>query len=1122
MIPRCIRAGLFPVVGMCGWILAAGVAVGQPPGTDPPKEVFSDPDGTDGDANKGGLPFEAFLFQSESLTPVMMPAMTWEELERLQNLDVGAEVPSQIYSYRSLDIVGEAADERAAMEVTLKLSIESTDNKWVAIPLRMGNFNRLAPPDVSGVEEYFTSLARDGSGYLLWVRTKSRREATMRMSVSSRIQSGSSMSLDFQLPDAPSTVHLTVNQTDVSGDVIGRGYETLKSNRIEGGQTEFVIESGGGTFTLRWGSLQRDRDDTPLLEVDSRINVNWESPQEAPRATVQLTVQNVRGTIEAFEIRLPNGSVVPDSATLGAEGQAATFGSPTVEPGGQRRQVLIPEEERQQRIDLNFSFNVDLPSGSISSTNPLGFRVPEVVGALRHRGEITFQTSEEFRLRWQAEPWVRSLLGDTTDDTNSGRTYSFQFDRSSFELPLWLSAKQRQVRLRASTRIAFRETNATLEMLIRSSGRSSDGRGPQLDMAGWNLESIENAETNEPIDAFEGDGYPEIDFPPGFGAPPPIRIRAQHAIDPNQETLVLHLPRIIKTDDGLLVPTSTVDVVSQGRSLLVVDLEASEHLERIVTSGNDPSPESTVSSFRVDSHESAAVLVGRMVQQPPQITLACDGTVTLDGNRLQTTIDWTVTSRLDLEGVLPVRIPSLGSIPLPGENEVEVTGESLLEEAIELFGGDRGESRSKGDPGFWTVTVNSIPAELIPVEEDRYDLKSSWLADGTMSIRWQRTESITPNSAGDSFESLVLPRPAIEDVTVRGSVQISLRGTPQTELLSAMSPSVNELMLDALPPDPVRLRLSPRETKREELSFKQMVLRTAVGRQTRHEQLLATVQGGDALRVGLTADTEDVSVEAYIDKQQVAVSLDGGTLVLALPGDQSTHVVDLRVWVPETAAATTSMIQPVLDLPLGVGRVYWQITVPADSHLLWASPTIGRSMTWNFARWNLGRDPSYDDRELTTMIGAAPHAMPPGNQYLYIGSDVRSFQAVAVSRVVLWIGVGSLVLFTSIVLLNFPSTRHPLTAVLAAVLFTGLIALAPDAAVLAGQFGIIALVLVVVMIAVRALVSPRRNGRLLVPSEVKRRGEVSTKTLQVAPSQEPRSSITQTQALPTSASEASS
>ncbi len=1088
---------------LCRAVVAAAMAFlclpsafSQRPGTTPPAQIFS---GSGEDSEE--LPVKAFMFMSEAQSTVVVPRMTWEELQRLMD----SEAQSELYSYQELRITGQAVDHRAEMEVTLELLIEPTGNKLIPIPLRMGNFHRLAPPDVTGVDDYFMTLSPEGGGYMLWVRSQNRHTATIRMDVSARVESTSTRSLDFQLPDVPSTVKIVAQNPNVTGDVIGQGYETIETKPTAGGGSEFTVESGGGRFTLRWGRLEQQREDTPLLEVTSRVNVSWDSPQDPPRASVQLTVQNVSNSIETLELRLPRGAELSNSASLGTAGQSIKFDPPSADELGDRRTLMIPENERQKRIDLNFSYSLPVNGGAVSATNPLAFQVPQVVGALRHRGELTLQTNQDYQLRWKTEPWVRSVIGEGTEDSTLGRTYTFEYDRSSFALPLWLAAKERQVRVTAEMQVTFREMTAALDMVIRSSGRAADGRGPQVDLAGWQLQSIENDETGEVVDSFEGDGFPEIDFPPGAGAPPPIRLRAEKTFDTTTKSVAIELPRIVKTDTGLLVPTSQVEVVNQGRYFLVVNLDDSRNLERIAT--GDANLDDTASVYRIESHQSNAVLAGRIVEQPQRITLASDGTIALDGNQLKTTVDWTVTSRLDLEGRLPIRFPIVndnlalqtnGTLP-PLEPDTALANPpapSVIESARE-----------------WTVTVAGVPAALTPVGEDRFELVSDRLAEGTVAIRWYRTTSIRPATVGDSFESIALPRPAIDDVTVRGAVRIALVGSPETELISSEA-AAGELRLDALPPDPIRLRMRSRNTAREELSISQAVLRTAVGLNTRHEQLLLKIRGGDDLRIGLPSGLGNVAVEAYVDSNAVTVRRESDTMLLSLPGDQVTHVVDLRVWMPESASGTTKNIRPMLRLPIGVGRVYWQIVTPRDSHLLWASPTMGRSMSWSFAPWKLGRQSTHDDRALTAMVGSQPHPMPPGNDYLYIGSDVRSFEVISVSRVALWLAVGVVVLLTSVVLTYIPQSRHPLSAVFASVVFAGLLTIAPDAAVLLGQLAVIALVLVIVMIAVRALVAPSRSDRLLPSRDLKRRTDASTQSLPVPPNQERRSSISQTRSLP--------
>ncbi|MGI9471421.1 MAG: hypothetical protein ACR2NZ_07820 [Rubripirellula sp.] len=1050
--------------------LTFGRAGAQPPGTTPTRDVFSQQDRADAQ----GLPIRAFMFLSESDNVVLMPGLTWEEFERLSNLDSGVDSTRQAYSYQSLSVTGDTDRERAEMDVTLRLSIAPTEGRWVSIPLRMGNFHRLAPPDVSGVDEYFMTLAPDESGHLLFVKTSTQQDALLRMRVSARVETSSAARmLEFQLPDVPSKVDLRVDAMNISGEVIGRGDETIVTESESGRRTQFSVESGGGNYSLRWGSLARSTDNLPVLEAESRVSVRWDSPEDQPIASVRLTVKNVRGSIESFQLRLPRGAVVLETPRLGTGGETIELGAPTKDREGEIREVIIPEQDQESRIDLNF--DLQLENDNASATSPLPFRVPEVVGSLRHRGEVEVRTGGDYRLRWLTKPWVRGELGESSDETaTTGRSYRFRFDRASFDLPLWLGEKERQLRMTNSSQITVHESMASLETTIQINGQVPDGR-LQFDDAGWQINAIENMETGEALDSFDEKAYRIIEM--GTNSTEDlaqIRILAELPLIPEGDLIQFALPSVIDIDNTALVQKSTLDLINSGRTMLVVDLDASSGVNRLVPTIME-STESPVTSFQVQSQDASPIITGTMVEQPPRIILASDANIELDGDQLRTTVDWTVSSTLDLEGVLPIRIPSLGPLGVPNGSD----GSDLVPP------GEDGavNAPTAADPmetasDLWVVTVNDLPAQLRALDDDRYELISDRLAMGSMSIRWRHVKGLEAGSRDGATETVALPSPNIADVTIRGTMQVTLRGSQQLDLVSADRDGTNRLELVSLPRDPLRLKLQTRLTAREELAVRQTVLRTVVGRNMRHERVLAQIQGGESFRVGLPDTAQDVSVRAFIDGAPRTVRREGNTLNVLLPGDKGNHVVDLQVWVALTTAASFATVEPTLRLPVGVGRVQWQIVAPLDAHVVWASPTLGRSMTWRFDDWRLYREASRDDRSLLAMAGTDNTQVIPGNRYLYIGSDLRSFEVVVVSRVVLWIMIGSVVIFSAVMLTNFPRVRHPLTAVVLAVFFGGLLAIAPDAAVLAGQFGIIALVLVIVMIAIRALITPTRTDRV--------------------------------------------
>ena len=1091
----CSEVRFLPLVLMLvllGLVSQARVGFAQPPGTTPTREVFEQQqeDGVDSQS----LPIRAFMFLSESDNVVLMPGLTWEEFERLSNPDSDVDAQQQSYSYQSLAIKGDADQERFEGEVVVRVLISPTQGQWIRIPLRMGNFHRLAPPDVTGVDEYFMTLTPDGSGHLLLVKTDKQQEVTLRMQVSARVAAGSvAKTLDFQLPDVPSKVDLGVDGNSLEGNVLGRGDEVLKATVTPGNATKFSIESGGGNYALRWGSSSRSKDDVPLLEAESRINVRWDSPSDPIIADVLLTVENVRGSIDSFQLRLPRGSIVLGSPRLGNGGQTIELGDPIQDRDSEIRDVIIPEEERQLRIDLNFQLQLD--NTEASEADPLKFHVAEVVGSLRHNGVIVVSTGSDYRLRWLSSPWVDRVVSESVEEsTTSGRTYEFQFERASFELPLWLGEKGRQLRITSTSQLTVYDSTANLDMIISINGQVSEGL--KFNDAGWQITDIQNPETGERLDPFEeNDRFMDMKNV-GNGDASQIRILAELSLAPKNGDVEFFLPMVTDADDVARVQKATLDIISKGRLVLVVDLESSEGLTRRVVTGGDASAKSSTTSFQLQTQEQKPKVAGALVAQPPRISLASEATIELSGDQLRTSVNWTVTSSLDLEGGLPIRIPNTSSPVVPAENGI---GDGLAESS--QIGGEREavedgqlseagqipedavasaeQKREARQDEPWIVIVNGAPARLRFLDGDRYQLISERLSMDTIEIEWRRVQDLTTTIGDGVTVSVPLPSPGGDaDVTVRGTMGVTLRGDARLGLVSADRQMQKRIDLVTFPRDPIRLKLVSRLTSPQELTVRQTVLRTVVGRNLRQESVHAKVQGGGSFRVDLPSDAIDVSVQAFINGERHTVVREDNTLIVLLPSDSQNHEVDLQVWTARETPSSFATIEPLLRLPFGVGRVYWQIIAPLDGHVLWASPTLGRSMSWRFDRWKLYRQPSHDDRQLLQLVGTTSVPSPPGNRYLYIGSDLRSFEVVIVSRVVLWILIGSVVLFAAVVLTNFPKARHPLTAVVLAVVFGGLLAIAPDAAVLAGQFGIIALVLVVVMIAVRVLFSPGKNGRV--------------------------------------------
>lgn len=1071
----------------------AVAAPGQPPGTDPPRPVGE----SDDPELPKGLRAEGFYFLDQTGTPVLVPGMSWEELERLRDVRDGVDSRSQAYIFESLEITGSVSGVRAELDVSVGLTVEPTGDRRVAVPLRMSTFHLLQVREVTGVDAYWVTVAEDGSGYQLWVQTSERASVRVSLSMSARVERGPPGRIRLDLPEVPSVVRVKVDEPDWNGEVSGRGDEVVQAQPSGDDRTELMVESSGGSFDLRWSAADRGADDSPLLEVDSLVDVRWDGPQDQPIASVQMTIRNLRGALRPLSIRLPPRSILLEPPTVESGSTRLEVPSAVDDGNRPRLDIPIPEDARLQRVDL--TMDLQLENTGASTESPLELTIPTVVDALRHEGELRIETGSDYRLRWESQPWVQSVISDASSATSSRPTSTFRFDRDAFRLPVWLSAQRRQLRLTGNMRLVLQESTAELTMEIRPSGQSADGR-VTFDPSGWKLRAVNDLETGEPIDSFESGEFRELVLNTRGGEEPaPVRVIAETELDAGHETgetIRLRMPRIVEQGQSVLVQESLLNIRTGGRSVFVVDLAESSGLDRIPETGEGADGESGTSRYRLLPSESEVELVGALVEQPQRITLAGNATVELDGSEVLTTVDWTVTSQFDLEGRLMVQIDP-GGVTSGGGASDESGGDGASgvdgdDDRDSRGGVGEGTGRGESSTG-WTVSVDDVTALLRPVGSDRYELVSDRLRSGPVLVRWRLRRPLREVVEEDLRFQIPLPRPVLADTSIKGAFSVMLRGDDTRELVAEETPESNPIRLDALPRNPIRVRARGLSKATRDLMVRQAIVRTAIGDDVTHEQVLANVIGGERFEVALPLVADGVTVEARVDGEPVGVRRTGNRLVIDLPAGEETHAIDLRLWVSTEASASFAELGPVVELPRGVSRAYWQLTVPKDSHVIWASQSIGRAMQWRFDRWRLLRTPIETDETLGRWIGGGTFSsMPSGNRYLYVGSNVTGFRVAVATQGLIWVVVGSLVLFVSVVLTYLPSTRHPLFAVAAAVALAGVVAVSPDAAVLAGQLAGLALLLVVVMLGMRKLLSPRPADRALGPASQVIGGEGST------------------------------
>ena len=356
-------------------LLMAVVAAGQPPGTDPPRPVVE----SDDSEPPNGLRAEGFYFLDQTGTPVLVPGMSWEELERLRDMRDGVDSRSQAYIFESLEISGSASGGRAELDVSVGLTVEPTGDRRVAVPLRMSTFHLLQVREVTGVDAYWVTVTEDGSGYQLWVQTSERASVKVGLSMSARVERGPPGRIRLDLPEVPSVVRVKVDEPDLNGEVSGRGDEVVQAEPLGDGRTELMVESSGGNFDLGWSAADRGADDSPLLEVDSLVDVRWDGPQDQPTAEVQMTIRNLRGALRPLSIRLPPRSILLEPPTV--ESGVNAFGDPS--GGGSRERATAGRPDPGGRTTSADRLDDGFTAGEHRGVDRVAARVDDPDGGRR-------------------------------------------------------------------------------------------------------------------------------------------------------------------------------------------------------------------------------------------------------------------------------------------------------------------------------------------------------------------------------------------------------------------------------------------------------------------------------------------------------------------------------------------------------------------------------------------------------------------------------------------------------------------------------------------------------------------------------------------------------------------
>ena len=206
----------------------------------------------------------------------------------------------------------------------------------------------------------------------------------------------------------------------------------------------------------------------------------------------------------------------------------------------------------------------------------------------------------------------------------------------------------------------------------------------------------------------------------------------------------------------------------------------------------------------------------------------------------------------------------------------------------------------------------------------------------------------------------------------------------------------------------------------------------------RHERaVFRLLTDQEQVRIDLPASPTGGSVQAAINAQPVAAAVRSPPSVrIDLPAAARGRECVLELWYSTAAPAArggftaTALAPAKIEGASAPRRLFWQLCLPEDEHLLAPPGELAAEMTWGRTDWLWGRRATLGQTELEAWIGASRQdALPSGvNEYLFSAlarSPKLSFTAGG--RRWLLFAASGLVLAGGLILMHVRVVRRPET-----------------------------------------------------------------------------------------------
>ncbi|MDZ4819053.1 MAG: hypothetical protein SGJ20_08780 [Planctomycetota bacterium] len=989
---------------------------------------------------------------------VPVPGMTLEEFTELYQLKKQLKQPRQApgASIQQLTVTGEVSGSNVDLQVQVQLRLSEAG--WTRIPLGLGSAALQPGAEYKGEGEHVLQFDKASGEYVVLIRGEKQSEHQLNLKlVAPLVAVSNATRLVLQLPSAVSS-KLTLDVPGTATEISSSGKTVPDLTKIAGDRSRISTLGVSGPFHLQWSTSDKLTARLPtLLEANGLCLLKIDGRSVTSEMT--LTVRSFGAEFDSFRVKLPKGAV-----STGGKQPGVTI-SPIANTTPPEVKVTL-DQPTTGPVDVKLvterAYDVTKEDEILELA---GFEV-EGAELYRQGGQIALVVVGDWQVLWDKRARVRQIDEPAEALKRKDLLAAFEYVGQPFTLNARIVPRKTRVIVDPEYVFLVDATETRLQARLKYAVRGAKVFDFELEMPGWTIEEIGPANVVDSPMLVAGDES-RIQLPliqPTVGDVE-ITLTARRAHPANASQLELAMPYLLADTVNpatvAIVPADNIELTTRVEEL--VDMSA----QRPVTSIALPERQQAPLFFRAERSQSK--YVGSVAEYRQKVSVQVGSAIQVRSRDLL--IEQKLNYEVLYEPLDRITLIVPRNLDRPTQTiEASLDGQKLTPLVIAE---DDSTNTLRMQLVLSKPRIGALQLDLqyvLPLES----LQPAAMQVVDLPLCMPLEGRLTANTA---------------TLTVEPGLNVLVRGDAWTKRVKSDAPTSNQLqLLTSARETTLPLSVSIQEQK---VYGKTVVecgwVQTELLGDVRQERAVFQVDTREPqVQLRLPEQVSTADFEILLDQVRQFPDIDEDRQVTIQLANSATtgpqHTIELRYQYlnHESDTGLVTLNAPTFTGDVWMRKMYWQLIVPRDEHLIWSANSLTPEYRWNWKGVGFGRTDLKDQPQLEALVGAVKRNPIPEatNPYLFSSFGSKGTYEVRIARRGTVVFLPSLILLVAtLVLIYVPVVQRPITALIAILLLGAASIAFPEPALLVLQASIIGVVLsLLAVLLYRFLRRPARPG----------------------------------------------